>query len=107
MTLFADIQAQKSDSGNGHAQKIIVVEVKCFPEQRSDQDELYRALGQYLMYRNALRIEGITAPLYLAIPTLAYDRLFSKKLVLDTVREVRIKLIVVDVKREEVIEWLD
>jgi hypothetical protein len=59
------------------------------------------------MYSNALQLKGVTSLLYLAIPTLAYDRLFSKTLVLDTVREVRIKLIIVDVEHEEIVEWLD
>jgi len=107
LTLFADIQAHRRTSDNGQIQQIIIVEVKCFTDQRSDQDELYRALGQYLLYRSALRARGISSPLYLAIPTLAYLRLFSKSLVLDTVREAGIKLIIVDVDREEVVEWLD
>jgi len=59
------------------------------------------------MYRNALKAAGVTASLFLAIPTLAYDRLFSKRLVLDVVREAQVKLIVVDVEREQIAEWLN
>jgi hypothetical protein len=47
-----------------------------------------------VLYRNALKARGIEIPLYLAIPTSAYGRIFSKTVVTAMVRELQIKLIV-------------
>ncbi len=104
LTIFADIRAHQT---NGKIQQIIVVEVKCFADKRNDQDELYRAIGQYLIYRNTLALKKLTMPLYLAIPSTVYDRVFSKKVVRNTISESKIKLILVDVDQEEIVEWLE
>jgi hypothetical protein len=78
LAVFADLQAQLN---NGSVQTIIIVEVKCFADARFDQDELYRAVGQYLLYRSMLRIRGFNTPLYLAIPEPVYHPLFLKPIV--------------------------
>jgi hypothetical protein len=104
LAVFADLQAQLN---NGSVQTIIIVEVKCFADERFDQDELYRAVGQYLLYRSMLRVRGFETPLYLAIPEPVYQRLFLKNVVQDVLQESRIKLIIVDIEREEVLQWLD
>jgi hypothetical protein len=104
LTFFADIQAQHT---NGSVQQIIVVEVKCFLDERFDQDELYRAIGQYLIYQSVLQLRAPQLPLYLAIPSLVYDRLFRKSIVQNVIVNNRIKLVVVDVELEEIIQWVD
>jgi XisH protein len=103
LTMVADIRAQIS---NGNVQQIIIVEVKCFADPRNDMDELYRAVGQYLLYRSALQIRQSEWPIYLAIPTTVYNRLFVKPVVQSVVTRNEIKLIVVDVEREEIVQWL-
>jgi len=45
--------------------------------------------------------------LYLAIPIQVYQRLFVKQVVNAIIHESRLKLIVVDLEREEVIQWLE
>lgn len=55
---------------------LIVVEVKCFPDSRSIIDELYHTIGQYIMYRNALKLAQQEMPLYLAIPAPPYIRYY-------------------------------
>jgi hypothetical protein len=100
-----DIQARRGV--NGSSRQIIVVEVKCFVDENSDQDELYRAIGQYLIYRNVLQVKSISATLYLAIPNHVYLRLFLGEVVTATVDEAKIKLLVVDIDREEIVQWLD
>jgi hypothetical protein len=59
-------------------QNILIVEVKCFPPAISELDELYRAIGQYLIYEHALQMQEILGVLYLAIPTHAYHGIFKK-----------------------------
>ncbi len=84
-----------------------MVEVKCFVDAHFDQDELYRAIGQYLVYRSILRIRKLEASLYLAVPANAYKRLFTTDVVSHIARESQMKLIIVDLEREEVIEWVN
>ena len=103
LTFFADIQAQHI---NGSVQQIIIVEVKCFSDERFDQDELYRAIGQYLIYRSALQLRAPQLPLYLAVPSLVYERLFREVVVQQVVRDSQIRLIVVDIELEEIIQWV-
>lgn len=104
LVAIPDIQATLN---NGSVQQIIVVEVKCFLDERLDQDELYRAIGQYLVYRQVLRTRQLDIPLYLAIAIQVYQRLFVKQVVNAIIHESRLKLIVVDLEREEVIQWLE
>ncbi len=103
LTFFADIQAQLI---NGSVQQIIIVEVKCFSDERFDQDELYRAIGQYMLYRSVLQLRAPHLPLYLAVPSLVYERLFRKTIVQILVSGSGIRLIVVDIEREEIIQWI-
>ncbi|MCA0456765.1 MAG: XisH protein [Chloroflexi bacterium] len=103
LTIFADIQAQLV---NGNIQQIIIVEVKCFADERSDQDELYRAVGQYMLYRSILQLKAPHLPLYLAVPNLVYERLFRKAIVQNMITGNGIKLIVIDIEREEIVQWI-
>lgn len=85
---------------------IIVVEVKCFPKGIFSWDEFYSAIGQYVVYRTALRLSEILYPLYLVFP-LHIQETFSVEyplapLVLD---EIDVKLITVDLVLEEVVQW--
>jgi hypothetical protein len=50
--------------------------------------------------------QNLDIPLYLAVPLTAYGRLFSKQVVQATIQEISIRLIVVDIDREDVIQWI-
>lgn len=64
--LQIDLYARRAT--NGSPQTIIVVEVKCFADERAELNELYTAIGQYTLYRSLLRQRGITDFLFLAVP---------------------------------------
>lgn len=104
MVVAPDIRARHT---NGKGQQLIVVEIKCFTDENSQQDELYRAVGQYIVYRNVLRLKPIAATLYLAIPLLIYQQFFTTEVVMSSVKDAHIKLVIVDIEREEVIQWLE
>jgi hypothetical protein len=87
--------------------QIIVLEIKCFPENRPALDEFYRATGQYLVYRNTLKLKAIKTPVYLAVPLTAYNTFFSRKSIQATLNDAKIKLVVVDIEKEEVVKWVD
>lgn len=103
-SVFPDIRASQT---NGSIEEIVIVEVKCFLDEKSYLDELYRAIGQYLIYRNVLRLGGISAKLYLAIPHTVYDRIFLTKATAATISDVKIRLLLVDIDREEIVQWFD
>ncbi|MEY4935862.1 MAG: hypothetical protein RIS64_2221 [Bacteroidota bacterium] len=52
----------------------IAVEIKSFINSSVISD-FYRALGQFLLYERALKIQDPTRKLYLALPFAAYDEL--------------------------------
>jgi hypothetical protein len=102
--LFVDIVAHRSvEIGD---QEMIVVEAKCFPKSSSGTTELYVAIGQYLVYRELLIANQIDSPIYLAIPTDAYQTIF-KAIGMSVVTKSAIKLIVIDLEREEIEQWLE
>lgn len=101
--VYPDIRARQT---NGTVEEIIVVEVKCFAEKSNYRDDLYRAIGQYLIYRSILGLKQIDAKPYLAIPSFAYEGLFTGKVVSATISDSNISLLVVDIEREVIVQWL-
>jgi hypothetical protein len=101
--IFIDVDATQGT--NGAVVHRIYVEVKCFPGHNASQ-ELYIAFGQYLIYRTLLARQAISIPFYLAVPQTAYETIFSA-LVHETIRENRIKLIIVDLETETVQQWIE
>jgi XisH protein len=74
------------------------VEAKCFAEGSAETNEMYTAIGQYLVYRSWLKPKGLADNLYLAIPKSAYDGIFSR-MGMAAVTENAIKMIVVDLEK--------
>jgi XisH protein len=87
-------------------EQIIVLEAKCFTKPESDLDEFYSPVGQYMFYRNALRLEGKPYPIFLAIPYLAHERFKLEPVFEATLQDARVKLVIVDIETEEVVQWL-
>lgn len=102
--MYADFSLQRVTEDQ--VEQIVITEVKCFSNPQNDLQEFYTAIGQYLFYRNALRIMESAFPLYLAMPADAYARLSLDRTVLATLKDAAIKLIIVDVALEEVVQWL-
>lgn len=100
--LFVDILA--SLVSENETQRIIVVEIKCFTDTSSQMNDLYVAIGQYLVYRDLLAANGITDSLYLAIPSKAYYGIF-RSLGMTVALKTQIKLIVIDIDQEEIELW--
>lgn len=101
--LQIDIYAHRTM--NSHPEMIIIVEVKCFGDERSELNDLYTAIGQYIVYRNLLRQRNITDDLYLAIPLHAYEGVF-RQVATPIMDEIQLKMIVVNLDKEEIEQWL-
>jgi len=98
--VYIDLRATRDNS-----EQLLLIEVKCFADSETTLNDLYTALGQYLVYRSLLAQRGIEADLYLAIPTQIYHRVF-KTLVGDLVEQLSIRMILVDLARERIDQWL-
>lgn len=64
--VFVDLRA--THAANGSRQEMTLVEVKCFPELQNTSQEIYTAVGQYIIYRAMLQELELDIPLYLSIP---------------------------------------
>ncbi len=83
--------------------KKIAVEVKSFIG-KSQITEFYSALGQYLTYQQGLKMAEPDRELYLAIPTIAKNEVFSLSFTQQLTSELKIKLLVYSLSGE-IVSW--
>lgn len=101
--LFIDIEARRLVDAD--EQIVILVEVKCFHDETRVMEDLYITIGQYLVYRTLLKQQDREAELYLAVPTAAYYGSFQV-LAAPLVAEISMKVIPVNLAKEEIEQWL-
>lgn len=99
--VFVDLRASRSS--NGSRRQIMLVEVKCFPESSALTEELYTAIGQYIVYRAMLMELEYELPLYLCIPEVISSTLDT--IGRRAIRDSRIKLVVVNLEDERIVQW--
>lgn len=102
--LYADLRAERIN--NGQIERMIVVEVKCFPAHRPFLEELYHAIGQYQAYQAVMDETGLTEDLYLALPVHALEIIVNEAFMQRMIKTANASLIVVDLISEEVTEWI-
>lgn len=100
--LYIDLGAQKIIAAVKQNQKI-AVEIKSF-SGKSQITEFYSALGQYLTYQQGLKIVEPDRLLYLAIPKIAKNEVFSLALTQQLISELEVKLLVYSTSGE-IISW--
>lgn len=101
---YVDIAAEKLFIAEKEGRKI-AVEVKSFVGQ-SDMTELEKALGQFRLYRLALRKKEPNRELFLAIPKEVYNELFVNPDGLELIESESLKLTVFDKDKEEIVRWI-
>jgi hypothetical protein len=101
--LYADLAAKSMFAAEQDQQQIIV-EVKSFLGP-SRVREFEAGLGQYILYRLYLEQILPEAVLYMAVSDAIYRSFFVKSAIQFAVQELEIKLIVVDVEQEEIVQW--
>lgn len=105
ITLYADLGAERPIAAERNNRKI-VVEVKSFIGRSAMQD-LKNAVGQYVIYQSLLEVTEPERQLYLAISTQVYRDLFQLEAIRIIVLRHKIALLVVDIRQEEVSEWIN
>lgn len=99
--LWIDLRAARASDN-----LVVLIEVKGFERLPSPVDYLADVVGQYLLYRAALALAGLATPLYLAVPTAAYDGILGEPLGRQVVRAAEVRMLVFDPSREEIVRWI-
>jgi XisH protein len=102
--LLIDLGAEQLLAAEKDARKI-AVEIKSFLRD-SILDDFYHALGQFRLYRKALRKLEPERELYLAIRESVYLRLFTDPDMESLRVEDELKLIVFNPETEEIVKWI-
>ena len=103
-TLQVDLGARKTLAAVKEGKKI-AVEVKSFIST-TDLEALYNAVGQFLVYREALEEVEPDREIFLAIRDAAYEEHFMDELGEKFRAKHGIKLIVIDEIKEEILRWI-
>jgi hypothetical protein len=117
--LFVDLGAEESESAMGRKfgsfksrfigacrdGNRIAVEIKEFGS-RSVMLDLEQALGQYVLYRLLLNKVDPEREMYLAVADAVYDEIFSEPVGELVINELPMRLIVIDLEKEEVQKWI-
>jgi hypothetical protein len=102
---YVDIAAERVLSAEKEGRKI-AVEVKSFVG-KSSLAELEKAVGQFVVYRLALRKNEPERELFLAVRAKVYDKLFINPDVMELVESEKLKLLVFDDSKEEIERWVN
>jgi hypothetical protein len=102
--LFADLAAEKPLAAERQGQKI-VVEIKSFVG-KSLMYDFHSALGQYIVYRKLIQLTEPEYKLYLAVDDIVYGEFFQRKSVQAVSNENNVLLIVVDMEKEVIKQWI-
>jgi hypothetical protein len=101
--LLVDLGAEKLIAAEKEADRI-AVEVKSFVGA-SDLEDLYQAIGQFILYRKALRHADPDRVLFLAIDAAIFSQLFDDPEGESLRAEEGINLLVFDKHAEEIVPW--
>ncbi|MCF2150998.1 XisH family protein [Desmonostoc muscorum LEGE 12446] len=102
--LYADLAAEKPIAAERQGQKI-VVEIKSFLG-KSLMYDFHSALGQYIVYRNLIQLTEPEYTLYLAIDDVVYYKFFQRKSVQAVINQNQVLLIVVNLDKVEIQQWI-
>ncbi len=102
--VYVDLGAEQLLAAEKKGQKI-AIEIKSFIG-RSQVNDLEKALGQYILYREILMRQESNRTLYLAIPEEAFLTAFEESLGKLLLESNLIKLIVFDRKEEVILQWI-
>jgi hypothetical protein len=109
--LFIDLGATNvSDSssiiGATKGEEKIAIEIKNF-RSKSPILDLEQAIGQYVLYQLLLKQVDPARKIYLAITQQMKEEIFSEPLGELVIEQLPLKLIVIDLKLQEVHEWIN
>lgn len=69
--------------------------------------DFHSALGQYMVYQKLIQLTAPEYKLYLAIDDIVYKDFFQRKSVQVITNENQLLLMVVEMHREEILQWIN
>ncbi len=102
---YIDIAAEKVFIAEKEGRKI-AVEVKSFIG-KSSLTELEKAVGQFIIYRLAMRKEEPNRELFLAVGERIYNKLFVNADVIELIETENLKVLVFDEVKEVIARWIN
>jgi hypothetical protein len=102
--VYVDLGAERTIGAERDGQRI-AVEIKSFLHP-SDVHDLREAVGQFVLYRDLLRVIQPDRLLYLAVPEHAYEGIFSHPLGQLVLESEGLRLIVFELDRERIVRWV-
>ena len=103
--LAIDLGAEKIIAATKKGKKI-AIEIKSFLGA-SKISEFYGALGQFITYRAALKIQESDRILYLAISSDIYEKFFRTIFIQDLIRQNKLNLIIYNIKEQIIEAWTE
>ncbi|HBE17542.1 MAG TPA: fatty-acid synthase [Cyanobacteria bacterium UBA11149] len=104
-SVYIDLGAEKLIAAEKEGRKI-AIEIKSFVSP-SPVNDLENALGQYILYRDALKRSQPQRILYLAISDEVYLDFFQEEIAQMVIEEQKLKLIIFDANKAEVVKWIE
>jgi len=102
---YIDIAAEKIFIAEKEGRKI-AVEVKSFVG-KSNLSELEKAVGQFIIYRLAMRKEEPERELFLAVGEKIYNKLFLNPDVIELIETEDLKVVVFNEANEVIVRWIN
>ncbi|HLP92014.1 MAG TPA: XisH family protein [Nostocaceae cyanobacterium] len=101
---YIDLGAEQLLAATKDNEKI-AVEIKTFLAT-STISEFHTAVGQFINYRIALENDDAERLLYLGVPLDIYKRFFQYSFIQTVIQRNQIPLLVYDLKKEEIAQWI-
>ena len=102
--LAADIADARLIAAEREGQKI-VVNIECF-FGRSLMTDFHLAVGRYKLYQMLVEKTAPEYEIYLAIDDITYENFFQREGIDFLVRSSQIKIFVVNIDEQEILQWL-
>ncbi|MBD2440056.1 element excision factor XisH family protein [Nostoc sp. FACHB-110] len=101
---FVDLGAEKLLAAEKSGKKI-AVEIKSFLSN-SPMNDLEKAVGQYIVYRDILEETESNRPLYLAVNHKAFKDVFSEPIGQLILKKNQLKLLIFNSQTQEITQWI-
>ncbi len=101
---YIDLGAERLIAATRQDEKI-AVEIKTFLAS-STISEFHTAIGQFINYRIALEADEPERKLYLAVPLNTYKGFFKNPFIQTVVSRNQVPLLVYDIEKQEVAQWI-
>lgn len=103
--LYVDLAGDRAAVVAERGREKIAVEVQSFVS-RSDVDDVYRAVGRFVVYRAVLRTSDPDRVLYLAVSDEAFDGVLSEPIGRVARADIGMKLVVFRPSDRRIVQWI-